>query len=170
MPAIAYSVPGLVPVIAQPTSMVCWATVHAMMRSWRDRMSHDIRGAAELVHPQYATMVDNNQGMPPVKFGPFIRQAGMRFEPMANLPAEEWLRKLRAHGLLWVGTMASVRGGLHSRIIAGMRGDGTSTGTWMYMVDPAGGRRYRERFDLFTTKYEGAIRGRSGPYFQIRHF
>jgi hypothetical protein len=35
---------------------------------------------------------------------------------------------------------------------------------------PAGGRRYEEAFQIFLSKYEGAIRTTSGEYFQIRHF
>ena len=60
--------------------------------------------------------------------------------------------------------------GLHSRIIEGMRGDGSPGGTWMKIIDPAGGRQYEETFQTFLSKYKGAIRTTSGEYFQIRHF
>lgn len=171
LPAVAmYEVPGLKNVIAQPTNMVCWATVYSMMRSWKDTVSYDIRAAVDLVGTKYSTMFDNNQGMPPSEFGPFIRAAGLQVEPMANLPVEDWLDLLKTYGLLWVGTLATVSSGLHSRIVEGMRGDGSYGATWMMIIDPAGGRRYQESYARFWHKYETAIIGRTGTYYQIRHF
>jgi hypothetical protein len=51
-----------------------------------------------------------------------------------------------------------------------MTGDGSPGGTKMKIIDPAGGRRYDEDFMVFLAKYEGAIIGRKGDYYQIRHF
>ena len=169
---LPYTVPGLRVVIAQPTSMVCWATVHAMMRSWKLQMSLAIRPAAAAVEEKYGVMVDNNQGLPPAEFGPFLNKAGMEHQPMMNLTIEGWVNLLRTKGLLWVGTLNSIGpgAGLHSRIIEAMSGDGTVDGTNMHIIDPAGGRRYQESFRDFITKYEGAFTSVSGDYFQIRHF
>lgn len=41
--------PGQVPIIAQPSSMVCWATVFTMMLSWRQGRSLQIRDAMAAV-------------------------------------------------------------------------------------------------------------------------
>ena len=166
-----YIVPGLKVVIAQPTSMICWATVHCMMRSWHDQASYDIRDAADRVGSQYSALVDQNRGLPPSQFGSFIASAGMVAEPMANYMASAWEDMLRTHGLLWVGTLNALGpgAGLHSRIIEGMSGSGEN-GREMLIIDPAGGRRYRESFEIFVAKYEGAIAGVTGEYLQIRHF
>jgi hypothetical protein len=51
-----------------------------------------------------------------------------------------------------------------------VRGDGTSEGTSMMIIDPADGVRYPEPFYKFVFKYERAIQGVGGTYFQIRHF
>lgn len=169
---LPYTVPGFRVVLAQPTSMVCWATVHAMMRSWKFQMSLGIRQAAGAVAEKYGVMVDNNQGLPPAEFGPFITAAQMSFEPMMNLTIEGWVNLLRRHGLIWVGTLNSIGpgAGLHSRIIEAMSGDGSVDNTMMHIIDPAGGRQYQETFRDFLTKYEGAFGQVSGDYFQIRHF
>lgn len=169
---LPYTVPGFRVVLAQPTSMVCWATVHAMMRSWKFQASFGIRQAAGAVAEKYGVMVDNNQGLPPAEFGPFIRAAQMEFEPMMNLTIMGWVNLLRAYGLIWVGTLNSIGpgAGLHSRIIEAMSGDGSVDGTMMHIIDPAGGRQYQETFRDFLTKYEGAFGQVSGDYFQIRHF
>jgi peptidoglycan hydrolase-like protein with peptidoglycan-binding domain len=169
---LPYTVPGFRVVLAQPTSMVCWATVHAMLRSWKFQSSFGIRQAAGAVAEKYGVMVDKNQGLPPAEFGPFITAAQMVFEPMMNLTIAGWVNLLRTRGLLWVGTLNSIGpgAGLHSRIVEAMSGDGTVDGTVMHMVDPAGGRKYQEKFRDFITKYEGAFAQSSGDYFQVRHF
>lgn len=169
---LPFTVPGMRVVLAQPTSMVCWATVHAMMRSWKFQVSLGIREAAGAVAEKYGVLVDNNQGLPPAEFGPFITAAQMAFEPMMNLTIAAWVNLLRTKGLIWVGTLNSIGpgAGLHSRIIEAMSGDGEVHGTVMHIIDPAGGRRYPETFRDFLSKYEGAFGQVSGDYFQIRHF
>lgn len=169
---LSYQVPGFRVVLAQPSSMACWATVYTMMRAWKDGTSYDIRSAVADVGANYASIFDADTGLPASQFGPFLRSAGLRKEPMANLPFADWTRLLQIHGLLWVGTLVSVNpgSGLHSRIIEGVQGDGSGSGSWMKIIDPAGGRRYRERYDRFSQKYERAFAGVSGSYFQIRHF
>ena len=169
---LPYFVPGFRVVMAQPTSMVCWATVHAMMRSWKFQASFGIRQAAGAVEEKYGVMVDKNQGLPPAEFGPFITAAEMAMQPMMNLSITGWVMLLRTKGLIWVGTLNSIGpgAGLHSRIIEGMSGDGMVDGTMMHIIDPAGGKKYQEKFRDFITKYEGAFGSASGDYFQIRHF
>ena len=91
---------------------------------------------------------------------------------MANLTIQGWVNLLRAKGLLWVGTLNSLGpgAGLHSRIVEAMSGDGSVDGTDMHIIDPDGGRQYKEVFRVFLEKYEGAFGQVSGDYFQIRHF
>ncbi len=169
---LPFTVPGLRVVLAQPTSMVCWATVHAMMRSWKLQASLGIRQAAAAVAEKYGVMVDNNQGLPSSEFGPFILSAQMMVQPMMNLTIEGWVTLLRTFGLIWVGTLNSIGpgAGLHSRIIEAMSGDGTVDNTTMHIIDPDGGRQYQESFRVFIDKFEGAFGKVSGDYFQIRHF
>ena len=63
-----YRVPGIVQVIRQRTSLVCWAAAYTMMRSWKHQQSFEPRYAVAAVDPRYGTMYDNNQGMPPTEF------------------------------------------------------------------------------------------------------
>ena len=91
---------------------------------------------------------------------------------MANVTIDTWLNLLQTYGLLWIGTLNVLgpSGGLHSRIIEAISGGGEANDTYFSIIDPDGGRQYKERFDTFLAKYEGAIAGVSGDYFQIRHF
>lgn len=170
---VAYSVPKTKTVIAQQTTMGCWATVYAMMRSWRDQKSYAPATAVALVDQKYRTIFDDNTGLPPSEFGPFIAAAGMSVEPMQNRTIAAWEKMLRTYGLLWVGTLSSTHAGagLHSRIIEAIVGDGTVPHTKFSIIDPDGGRRYSESLTIFIRKYEGAIKSvGNAEYFQIRHY
>jgi hypothetical protein len=173
-----YTIPGLVAVIRQPTSLVCWATAYTIIRSWKDQASYGIRDGVARVAEKYGVMVDKNQGLPPSEFAPFLSAAGMQREPMANLTIQGWLNLLKRYGPLWVGTLGVVSPGtyLHSRIVEGMRGNGDADGTWMKIVDPESGSRYEELFRVFLARYEGAFILSQGSgaglreYYHIRHF
>jgi Papain-like cysteine protease AvrRpt2/LysM domain len=175
---VNYMVPGLVPVIRQPTALVCWATAYAIMRSWKDRSSYAIREGVAKVAPKYGLMVDSNQALPTTEFTTFLQGAAMRHESMVNLPIQGWNDLLKRHGPLWIGTLGVVNPGtyLHSRIVEGMRGNGSADGTWMKIVDPENGSRYEEVFSKFIGTYEGAFSLSQGAgatlneYYQIRHF
>jgi len=159
-------------VLSQPNTMACWATVYAMMLSWKRQQSFDIAPAVETVGATYLTIFQNNTGLPSAQFGSFLVAAGMQRQPMINLPIASWEALLRRYGLLWVGALNTIGAGagLHSRIVEGIAGNGTAAGSSMKIIDPAGGRRYVETFPVFTAKYEGAIRITGGEYYQIRHF
>ena len=177
--SINYRVPGIVSVIRQPNSLLCWATAYTIMRSWKHQQSFSIRDAVAAVDTKYGTMYDNNQGMPTAEFTRFLRLAGMTHQPMWNIPIEEWARLLRTRGLLWVGTLGVVNPGtyLHSRLVEWIEGDGTGGGTRFHIIDPENGTRYTETVDVFLQRYEGAFI-HSQPsntalmreYFQIRHY
>ena len=168
--SLPYDVPGFKAVLAQPTSLVCWATVYTMMVSWRRQLSQSIPAAVGAVGARFATMFGANQAMPPGDFIPFLQAAGMAHEPMVNLTIAGWEQKLRSHGLLWVGTMNTDYSLRHSRIIEGISGDGSPGGTRMKIIDPDGGRRYDEPFTTFLSKYESAFTGGNDLYYQIRHY
>jgi papain like cysteine protease AvrRpt2/LysM domain-containing protein len=166
-----YTVPGMIDVIAQPTSLVCWATVYTMMRSWKFQTSTPIRTAVAEVDERYGIRVDNNQALPPNEFLPFLRAANMRYEPMANYTIEAWANNLRSYGMLWVGTMNLDSSGRHSRIIRAISGDGGVETTFFSIIDPDGARQYREKFSDFLRRYEDAFTYSDNTgYYQVRHW
>ena len=176
---MSYTVAGTKAVIAQDGPMTCWATVYTMLISWKRGYLMGIRESVAEVSEKYGRFYDDGlrsnphpKGLPASEFGPFLQAANMQNQPMANLPIDEWENLLRAHGLLWIGTLNSLNpgAGLHSSIIEAIEGGGEATNTHFAIIDPDGGRQYRERFDTFLQKYEGAIANVNGEYFQIRHF
>jgi hypothetical protein len=171
---MSYSVPGFKIAIPQRSSLVCWATVYAMMRSWKDQKSYEPALALSDVDDgeYYVRLYNRNSDLLTTEFRKFISDAKMKLEPIRNWTVASWETLLRRYGLLWVGTLALVTDDvLHSRIIEGISGDGAPEHTTLAIIDPAGGRRYKESFATFVKKYEGAYRSaQDNLYYQIRHF
>ncbi len=79
-------VSGEVPVLAQPSSLVCWATVAAMMISWRQRRSLQISEAIGTLGARWVTMFNNERALLWTDTEAFGRAAGMRLLPLQSLP------------------------------------------------------------------------------------
>ncbi len=61
--------------------------------------------------------------------------------------------------------------GLHSRLVRGIKGDGTAAGTSFEMIDPDGGRTYDEAVNDFVKKYDDAYTASGDDqYIQIRFY
>lgn len=168
--AVNYRVPGNRTVYAQPNTMACWATVYAMMSAWRLGKAYpDIRSAIVPLGQPWLGFFDANTGISGSQGPAFERAVALTREPRFNPSPEGWVSMLMNYGLLWV--TGTVPGGIHDRILEGISGDGTGPGTTMYIVDPAGGRRYPELLGTFIQGFEGqaAIEPFYDDY-QILHF
>ncbi|MEP7382124.1 MAG: papain-like cysteine protease family protein [Gemmatimonadota bacterium] len=154
--ALDYRVPGIVAGLAQPSSMTCWATVTTIMIMWREQASMAIETALGKVGNAYVTKHKGNQGLGGAEKPAFLAAAGLTYEYPQSLTPEGWESLLRRYGPLWVTTDEQPGAGfaIHARVMAGIHGDGTATGTTIDIVDPAGGRSYSEPFATFVTKYE----------------
>jgi hypothetical protein len=160
--AVSYTVPGLVAPEAQPSGWTCWATVYTMLLNWKTGSSHSIEQAVGAIGAQYAEKVrrDRQQpshinGLGAAEKNAFLQGSGIQWEYPQSLSIDGWLGLLQNYGPIWVTTDEdlSQSGGIHARIMKGIQGDGTPTGTNLQIIDPAGGREYLERFDAFERKY-----------------
>lgn len=168
--AIGYRVPGTKRLYAQPSSMSCWATVYAMMKSWKAGTGFaTIRDAVAPLGQPWLGYFDRNTGIPPDQGANFERAVGFVREPRMNLSYQGWQGLLQRHGLLWVSGV--VPGGIHDRVVEGIEGNEAANAVKMLIMDPDGGRRYAEPFDVFLRGFEG--QAAVEPFFQdyqILHF
>jgi hypothetical protein len=170
---LPYHVPGIFETIAQPSSMVCWATVFTMLKSWKEQDSYEIDAALVTVGEQYVDLFNSNSALATSQFLPFLSSAGIQHLAPQNLTIDGWLQRLKTSGPIWVGTMNSTDpgAGLHSRLIRGMTGDGTPGATYFEIIDPDGGREYDEALPVFIKKYEDAYTSSGDDqYIQIRFY
>lgn len=174
-----YSVPGTVPLIPQPYSMACWATVATMMRSWHDNTSYTMEQVMDLAGPIYRPKFKANGGLGSSEKGPFLAALQLRGEPPMDYTVDGLLSLLRAYGPLWATTYENIGGlfGIHARIITRMYGDGSIDGTFVQGNDPLPeniGHQYTESFRDFMQKFDDIARkdlGAGGDLrIQIVHF
>jgi hypothetical protein len=170
---VNYRVPGIVNPVRQPSGMTCWATVATIMTSWKRQQSIAIETVIGGIGSTWLAKFKANQGLAASEKEPFLRAGGFAWQYPQSLAPDGWERLLRSYGPLWVTTDEDPTSGfaIHARVMAGIRGDGTPTGTQVSLVDPANGREYDERFDVFVRKYEEEALTTSGPArIQIVHF
>ena len=159
---VNYEVPNEVPAIRQPSSMTCWATVTTMMMSWLDGKRQNativlpITDALARVGQTYVNKFNANKGLATEEKAPFLAAAGFVALNPQSFPVQEWEAMLRTYGPLWVTTDEDASPGfaIHARIMTGIKGDGTPDGTQVSIVDPAGGRVYKEKLSTFIRKFE----------------
>jgi uncharacterized protein YycO len=163
---VNYQLPNEVPAIRQPSSMTCWATVTTMMMSWLDGKRRNatvvlpIEEALARVGQSYVNKFKANKGLATEEKAPFLAAAGFVALNPQSFPVSEWEAMLRTYGPLWVTTDEDASPGfaIHARIMTGISGDGTPEGTQVSIVDPAGGRAYKEKLSTFLRKFEEEAR------------
>jgi hypothetical protein len=151
-----FNVPGVVPIIAQPSDMTCWATVATMMVSWRDKTSYTFQKAMDMAGPVYRDKFDDNEGLLGIEKDAFLTALGLAGEPPMSYIVSGLKSLLEKHGPLWATTDERPGAGfsIHARIITGIFGDGTIDGTSLRINDPAAGKQYTETFKTFMKKFE----------------
>ena len=167
--AFDYTVPGVVPIIAQPSSMSCWATVATMLKSWKDAVSYSIQDVVDAAGAEYRTMFDDDTGLPPAKVDDFATAMGFKIEPPMSYTISGFRALIEDFGpVIVVGDEdLTPTWALHARVARGIYGDGTPEGTFIRVNDPAGGRQYTESYTAFMKKYEEAA---AIPMVQIMHY
>lgn len=157
--AVSYTVPGIVPLVAQPTDMTCWAASYTMLENWSQNRSATIETALADVGAEWVTKFGNNDGLSGSDVTRFLGAAGLVAEPAASYPVEQWEQMLRDFGPLLIVTDEAPgrRWAVHARVIYGIHGDGTAAGTRLKIHNPAPvgtGRTLEETVSTFLPKYE----------------
>jgi peptidoglycan hydrolase-like protein with peptidoglycan-binding domain len=169
---VNYVVPGTVPVLAQPSSMACWATVFTMLDAWKTNRSLGIEDTLAQIGAKWVNIYHADTGLLGSNKVDFVAAAGLVAEPPQNPSVEGWEQMLRTYGPMWVTTdeAPGKPWAIHARIITGIKGDGTPAGTRFDIIDPAGGRSYSESIATFVPKYEEEVLRTGYTRIQILHW
>ena len=168
---IEYDVSGDIPVIAQPTSMACWATVTTMSMSWKNLQSSSIETTMDSLGSDFRKIFDDNTGLSPDRIQDLATATGMQIEYQRCETPDSILQMLQNYGPVIIidDEDPTASFAVHARIIQGIYGDGDATNTYLKIIDPAGGNTYDELFQDFTNKYE-AMADAGGWNLQIMHY
>lgn len=179
MPAVNYTVPGLMIPVRQPSPMSCWAAMFTMMYSWKHQQSISIPDAVATLGQRYVDCLRQDTGLPIEENRNLAAAAGMRAEALQNLTIEGWVDLLRRHGLLWTSYgwqqfdatgLVETRAGRHIIIVYGMTGDGTTAGTRVKYIDPSDGQFHERPFSEFLSRHETGFTMRRLSDAQLRQF
>jgi hypothetical protein len=160
--SVDYSVPGIINVLQQDKSMACWAFATVMLESWRRGQSLELMaflddmgtraGEPALFRDAYL----NNTGLAPAQVERLLAALSLQQAPAASFLVTRWEEMLRDHGPLMIigDEVLTPSFAVHARLMVGISGDGTPTGTQVDIADPGTGTRYRESLRTFLAKYE----------------
>lgn len=142
--------------IAQTKTMSCWAAAAAMLLSWKNGIPYTELSAAQAAGNNYVIAFQNNTGLFGTEIGPLATALSLKTEPPRNYTAEGFANLLTDHGPLWIGTaiFSATHVYRHVRILRGVLGDGTSSGSDAHVVDPDGGRTYQVSVTDFSKELE----------------
>ncbi len=147
-----------VPVMQQPTPMSCWATVYAMLESWKEKQPVTIEAAIARLGEPYVAYLSEDRGLPGGQELAFVEAAGLQAMPPANYPLSTFRRLLREKGPVWIITGDGITS--HARLLVGIYGHdeeekrSTYEATVMEFIDPALGAYVYEPALTFFDEFE----------------
>jgi hypothetical protein len=169
-----------VPVIAQPSGMVCWATAATVLKSWKAQSSLEIEAVLAAIDPKYVAMFKANSSLPAADVPAFLKAAGMAGEPISNPTVKQYISLLKTYGPLIIGvdsnSIASTGSfSPHVIVLTGISGTGADDGsnTWFHFND-SGNKGYvgHLKFSDFLLYFEqlmSDLKKTSKPFLQIMH-
>jgi hypothetical protein len=147
--------PGVEPV-SQPSDNTCWAAAGAMLLSWKRRQSMTIQEAADQAGTGWREKLDGNIALHANELQAYAQALGIKAEALQSYLPRGILQLLQQYGPLWViGDDAVPDDHMsHVRIVTGIHGDGSPTGTTVTVIDPANGQSNDLTYLDFATSME----------------
>jgi len=142
-----YIIPGVHPQ-RQKSSMACWITCAAILKSWRDGLSITPEQLAARMGEPWKIFFDTDSGLPREDYQDFAKSMGLKFEWPANWIPAGYVDLLKRHGPLWIAWGVSS----HARILYGVATKNDRT--IMLFIDPATGTAREEDFAQFFPEFE----------------
>lgn len=168
---IQFEVTGDIPVIAQPQSMACWATVTTMLMSWKQQQCLSIEDAMDSLGSDFRSLFDTNVGLAPDRVSDLSAATGMTVEYQRCETPDSILQLLENYGPISIvdNEGSTTNWAVHNRIIKGIHGDDTPDNTFLEIIDPGDGTSYDESFTTFESKYESMSEA-NGWQLQMLHY
>lgn len=155
-----------VPILKQPKSQDCWATVITMLVLWKTESISNQRVTSkdtkkiigktmQGVGPEWLTLYKNNLGLSTNQKDKLIKIFGFENEPPGNHTLEFYIDKLKQEGPLWVTTSTAPTGiNSHAKLIVGVSGDMTYENTYIVFIDPLFGKLIKQKAIEFVKEFE----------------
>lgn len=148
--------------IKQDKDNNCWATVYAMMLSWKIRKPISVDTAVMGLGAPYTKYLSEDKGLPGEEQATFVRAVGLRAMPPASYPLADFRRLLRTRGPVWINTGDGFRS--HARLLIGLYGSdeadkrSTYENTILELIDPESGEYVYKPALKFYEEFEREAR------------
>lgn len=129
--------------IKQNSDNSCWATVYAMMLSWKVAKPVSVEAAIARLGPPYTTYLAEDKGLPGGQELAFVKASGLHAMPPASYPLTDFRKLLQNKGPAWIITGNGITS--HARLLIGIYGmeeaekRATYETTTLEFIDPASG-------------------------------
>ncbi|MDA9009016.1 hypothetical protein N9K16_03540 [Alphaproteobacteria bacterium] len=151
-----------VPPIQQVGANDCWATVYAMMLSWKDQRLYSKLEAVRLLGEGYMELFRTNVGLTGGKEWEFANKAELEIKPPASYQLKFYVDEMTKFGPLWIVTGDGINA--HAKLLVGIYGSSVEEKLTAYQqavfefVDPATGTyKYQSALD-FMEEFEKEAR------------
>ena len=160
---IDFTVPGTITPLQQPTGDACWAAVIAMLQAWKSGTKDaTVPGEIAKLPPPFPQLLTNNQKLVTADKNALFAKLGLVIDPigLSSAMPDAYLKLMQQYGPLWATVDADLteKTSEHAKVIYGMRGDGTASGTMMRIIDPKNGTPIEQTFQAFMTEFEQLAR------------
>jgi hypothetical protein len=159
-PAINYRIQGIPP-LKQPSPLSCWAVALTMLESHRRQQSLPVETVLLLGGQAYVDLYRADTGLKVDDVGKFRTDFGLKDVSFGALSAQAIETALKAHGPLWVIADEDITPdfSIHARVVTGITGDGTPSGTNIIFNEPATGSEADETVRTFSEKLDQLSNG-----------
>jgi hypothetical protein len=138
---IDFQVSGRLRHLKQTKRMDCWAVVATILYSFKYNTESHIEDVLALAGDAYLTAYRDDTGLASAAKADLLTALGLVAAPSNDLDVTRLEQLLRERGPLWVTADEdpTARFSVHARVVIGLRGDGTLTGTVAFYLDTTPG-------------------------------
>lgn len=160
---VDFDVPRSITPIRKPSPMTCWAAAAAMLASYKeDGKLVSVEETARRAGGRYEGLLQSDAALTKADMADYLSALGLSSGPAVELAIDQVHQMLRRFGAVWLTPNYDPAFSLDARIVTGIHGDGTPSGTEVALLDPNNGAKASVPFDRLGNVFQ-----RQGPIKQM---
>ena len=157
---VDFQVPRPVPATASPSTNTAWAAATAMLASYKAGTPVSVDEAVRQAGGRFEQLLRGNATLPQFDMANYLTALGLVAEPLSELNVDKVHQLLRRYGALWLTPDYPGVFSLDARIVTGIRGDGTASGTELLVIEPGSGATTAVPLDRLGSAFKQEDRAR----------
>jgi hypothetical protein len=151
---VDFDVPRPVPGLKKPSPMTCWAAATAMLVSYKEGKPVSVEEAVRRAGGRYEQLLQSDAALAKADMADYLSALGLASQPAAEPSVEQVEQMLRRFGAVWLTPDDDATFSLDARIVTGIHGDGTSSGTNVVVLDPSTGTAALVAFGRLSSLFQ----------------